>query len=107
MTNAEFQKELKKAFQSHTLMSKRDYHTVNELLHCLRYDENFKELNINISIAKTNGEWWCIPTIDSFANISTLSVWFDDDKVEFEHEVIDESGYLFYYDNITIYEREE
>ena len=107
MTNAEFKNLLKEAFNTHTLMKGRDYHTVNELMYCLRYDERFKELNINISIEMTEGEWWAIPTIDSFVNINTLGIWFDDDKVEFEHEVIDDNGYLFYCDNLTIYEREE
>ena len=107
MNNEEFKTLLKEAFNTHMLMSKREYHTINELLHCLRYDEKFKELNINISIEKANGEWWAIPTIDAFVDIGTLGIWFDDDKVEFEHEVIDDGGYLFYCDNITIYEREE
>lgn len=107
MTNAEFKSLLKKVFNTHMFMNKRDYHTINELMHCLRYDERMLEFNFNISVLKSNGECYCISTIDTFVDINTLGVWFDDDKVEYEHEVVDDNGYLFYFDNIAIYEKEE
>lgn len=107
MTNAEFKNLLKAVFNTHMFISKRDHHTINELMHCLRYDERMLEFNFNISVLKANGECYCIPAIEAFVDINTLSVWFDDDKVEFEHEVFDNDGVLFYFDNITIYEREE
>lgn len=107
MTNAEFKTLIKEVFNTHTLMSKRNHHTINELMHCLRYDEKMKEFNFNISVCKTNGECCCIPAIDAFIDIKTLSIWFNDDEIEYEHEVVDDNGYLFYFDCITIYEREE
>lgn len=107
MTNAEFKSLLKKVFNTHMFMSKRDHHTINELMHCLRYDERMLEFNFNISVIKANGECYCIPAIEAFVDINTLGVWFDDDKVEYEHECMDNNGFLFYFDNITIYEREE
>ena len=47
MNEKEFVALLKEVFQSHTLMKDRNYHTVNELLHCMRYDERLKEFNFN------------------------------------------------------------
>lgn len=105
MNNIEFKILLKEVFNKHAVMRGRDQHTINELLHCLRYNPAFVEMNFNISIVKTNGEWWSIPTIDSFVDINTLGIWFDDDKIEYEHELIDDNGFLFYFDNITIYEK--
>ena len=67
----------------------------------------FKEFHFNISIVTKDDNWWCIPTIDSFVDTETLGIWFDDDKIEYEHEVVDDGGYLFYYDCITIYEKED
>jgi hypothetical protein len=107
MTNEEFKILLKEVFKTYTLMNKRDYHTINELMHCLRYDKRMLGFNFNISVIKANGEYCCIPAIDAFVDINTLGVWFDDDKVEYEHEYVDNNGFLFYFDNITIYEREE
>lgn len=108
MNNEEFKKLLKEVFNKHTVMKGRDYHTINELLHCLRYDTEFSNLvNINISIQRANGEFWCIPTIDSFVDIKTLGIWFDDDKIEYEHEDAYTDGCLFSFNCITIYEREE
>ena len=107
MTEKEFKMLLNEVFNSHTLMKGRNHHTVNELLHCLRYDEQFKDMNFNISIVDANGVCWAIPTIDSFVNIDTLSVWFDDDSVEYEHDYVDDNGYLFYFDNITVYEKKK
>lgn len=106
MKSTEFKKLLKDVFESHTLMKGRDYHTVNELLHCMRYDERLKDFNFNISVIRVDDEYHCIPSIDAFVNIGTLSVWFDDDSIEYEHEFVDDRGYLFYFDCITIRERE-
>lgn len=103
MTNAEFRKTLTKAFDTHMFMNMRDRHTVNELLHILRHDATFKGNDYNISICRLNGEWSCIPTLDAFVSIPYLSVWFDDERVEFE---IEESfGEKF--NCITVYESEE
>ena len=107
MTNVEFKSLLKEAFSTHTIMQGRDYHTINELLHCLRYNDEFKNMNFNISIVKTNGEWWAIPTIDSFVNMNTLSIWFDDDKVEYDIDSWDDGDHLIHFDCITVYERVE
>lgn len=107
MTNAEFKTLIKEVFSTHMFMNKRDYHTVNELLYCLRYDSRFKNFNFNISIVDAKGEWWAIPTIDSFVHLNLLGVWFDDDKIEYEQEEIwcdCENAMTF--DCITIYERE-
>ena len=108
MTNEEFKQLLKEVFNTHMFMVKRDYHTINELMYCLRSDSRFKDFNFNISIVKANGEWWAIPTIDSFVNIDVLSIWFDDDKVEYEaEEVWVDCENVTTFDCITVYEREE
>ena len=108
MTNAEFKILLKEVFNTHSLMNGRNYHTINELMHCLRYDTRLWDLDINISVIKANGEYCCIPAIDAFIDINTLSIWFDDDTVEYETEEIfgiEEDTRTI--DCITIYEREE
>ena len=108
MTNEEFKTLLKEVFNTHLFMDKRDHHTINELLYCLRNDARFKDFNFNISIIKADGEWWTIPTIDSFVNIDMLSVWFDDDKIEYEaEEVWCDYENTMIFDCIAIYEREE
>ena len=103
MTNTEFKTKLAEAFSTHPLMKKRDCHTVNELLYVLKYDSRFGGEDFNISIRKLNGEWWCIPGLDFFVNIPCLSVWFNDEYVEFEVEECGEEKY----NCITVYEREE
>jgi hypothetical protein len=103
MTNTEFRTTLTKAFDTHMFMNIRDKHTVNELLHILRHDDVFKGKDYNISICKNNGEWLCIPTLDSFVSISALSIWFEDERVEFE---VEEFG-IEQFNCITIYESEE
>ena len=105
MNEQEFKALLKEVFQSHALMKDRNYHTVNELLHCLRYDEKLKEFNFNITVMTANDECLCIPAIDAFVNIDTLAVWFDDDNIEYEHDYVDDRGFLFYFDSITVYEK--
>lgn len=103
MTNAKFRTTLTKAFDTHMFMNIRDRHTVNELLHILRHDNAFKDKDYNISIHRKNGEWWCIPTLDSFVSIPCLSIWFEDERVEFEIEEC--LGEI--YNCITIFESEE
>lgn len=108
MTNAEFQKLLKEVFEGQFLMNGRDYHTVNELLHVLRYDDKLKSLDgVNISVCKTDDSCTCIPCLDAFVDLKTLGVWFNDDSVEFETDEFDNEGELMKFDNITVYEREE
>lgn len=108
MTNVEFKALLKEVFNTHLFVSKRDYHTINELMHCLRYDNRFKDFNFNISIVTKDGNWWAIPTIDSFVDINTLAIWFDDETIEYEtEEVRVDFDKIMIFDNITIYEREE
>lgn len=108
MTNVEFQNLLKKVFNKHLTMNKRDYHTVNELLHCLRFDEEFKGMNVNISIVKANDEYYCIPSLTAFVDINTLGIWFDDNTIEYEMEPIfgfgEEQETI---DFITVYEKKE
>ncbi len=103
MTNTEFRATLTNAFNTHMFMNKRARHTVNELLYVLRHHAEFGGADYNISICKTNGEWWCIPTLDAFISITALSIWFEDERVEFEvEECLEEK-----YNCITIYESEE
>ena len=104
MTEKEFKELLKEVFDSHTVMKNKDHHTVNELLHCLRYDEKMKEFNFNINVIRSNGDCISIPSIDAFVNLGTLSVWFADDSIEYEHDYVDDNGYLFYFDCLTITE---
>lgn len=103
MTNAEFKTTLTKAFNTHMFMDKRDKHTVNELLYVLRHDDAFNGEDYNISICKKNGEWWSIPSLDVFVAIPILSVWFEDEGVEFEIEEFGEEKF----NCITVYESEE
>lgn len=102
MTNTEFKTKLTETFKTHMFTKSRDYHTVNELMYVLEHDSRFNREDFNISIRKLNGEWWSIPTLDSFVSIPCLSVWFDDEYVEFEVEECGEEKY----NCITVYERE-
>lgn len=103
MTQNQFKENLTKAFNIHMFMKKRNNHTVNELMYVLKHDNAFKDMDFNISIRRLNEGWWTIPSIDAFVSIPTLSVWFDDDKVEFEIEEYGEEKY----NCITVYESEE
>ena len=107
MTEKEFVALLKEVFHTHMFTKSRDYHTVNELLYVLRSDVRLEEFNFNINVIKADGECYCIPGIDAFVNIDTLAIWFDDDSVEYEHDYVDDNGYLFYFDNITVYEKKK
>lgn len=101
MTNTEFKTKLTEAFKTHMFMKDRDYHTVNELLYVLKYDEVFRKEDFNISIKTTDNRWPCIPCLDAFVDIKTLGIWFNDEDVEFEVEEFEGSKF----NCITIYER--
>ena len=107
MTNAEFNKLLREVFDSHTLMKNRDYHTVNELLHMLRYDDKLRDLErVNINVIKADGNCLCIPHIEAFVDVKSLGVWFEDISVEFEIEEFEVDDEMLKFSNITVYERE-
>lgn len=101
MTNTEFKTKLTEAFKTHMFMKDRDYHTVNELLYVLKYDEVFRKEDFNISIKTIDNRWPCIPYLDAFVDIKTLGIWFNDEDVEFEVEEFEGSKF----NCITIYER--
>ena len=100
MTELKFGDTLNTAFNTHMFMKERDHHTVNELLWVLRYDSRFNGEDFNISIAKLDGAWMCIPGLDCFVDIKSLSAWFNDESVEFEIEEFGEEKY----NCITVYE---
>ena len=107
MTNVEFNKLLKEAFESHSLMRNRDYHTINELLYVLEYDSRFKGTDFNISISKFDNSWWSIPGLDAFVNMKTRGIWFDDNAIEFEIDEFEFDGKMIKVNCITVYERGE
>ena len=107
MTNVELRKLLTETFDGHMFMKGRDYHTVNELLHVLRYDEKLKELpKVNITVCTLDDQCICIPCLDAFVDIKTLGVWFEDIAVESEVDEFEYEGEMMKYQNITVYERE-
>lgn len=107
MTNAEFKKLLSEVFEGHTLMKGRDYHTVNEFLHMLRYHDKLRDLErVNITIIKADGSCLCIPHIEAFVDVKSLGIWFEDISVEFEIEEFEVDDEMLKFSNITIYERE-
>lgn len=102
MTNTEFKQKLAEVFQSYTVMKGRDYHTINELLYVLEYNDALKNRNYNIAIRTSEGRWWSIPCLDAFVTVALRGIWFNDSGVEFE---IDEyEGQKF--GCITVYETE-
>lgn len=109
MTNIEFNKLLREVFDSHTLMKNRDYHTVNELLHVLRYHDKLRDLErVSVNIVKADGSCMCIPCLEAFVDVKSLGVWFEDISVEFEiEEFPDDEGEMLEFRNITVYESEE
>ena len=107
MTNVEFKKLLKEVFDSHSLMNRRDHHTVNELLYVLEHDSKFNGENFNISISTLKNRWWAITCLDAFVDVKTRGVWFDDDTVEFEVDEFENDGEMMKFNCITVYEREE
>ena len=107
MRNAEFNKLLGEVFDSHTLMKNRDYHTVNELLHVLRYHDKLRDLErVNINIIKADGSCLCIPHLEAFIDVKSLGIWFEDITVEFEIESFEVDNEMLKFSNITVYERE-
>ena len=107
MTNTELRKLLTKTFDGHMLMQNRNYHTVNELIHVLRYDEKMSVLkNVNITVVTLNGGCVCIPTLETFVNTKTLGIWFEDMSVEFESDEFEDNGVMLRFDNITVCEIE-
>ena len=106
MTNVEFKALLNEVFENTHLMNGRNHHTVNELLHVLRYNEKLKRLKgVNITV-NTAEKCISITCLEAFVNLETLGVWFDDDSVEFESDEFEYDGEQMRYDNITVYERE-
>jgi hypothetical protein len=103
MTNAEFKMVLKEAFNIHMFMDRRDKHTINELIYVLEHNNAFKGKDYNISIRRKNGEWWTIPTLEAFVTTACRSIWFEDERLEFEIEECGEEKY----NCITVYESEE
>ena len=107
MTSAEFKKLLTEVFDGHMLMKNRDYHTVNELLHVLRYNDKLKDLErVNVSIIKADGTCMCIPCLEAFVDVKSLGIWFEDITVEFDTDEFENDGAMLRFDNITVYERE-
>ena len=106
MTNVEFKKKLDDAFKSHTLMKRRIYHTVNELLYVLEHDSRFNGEEFNISVWTLNDSYCCIPGTDAFVDIKTRGTWFNDDTVEFEIDEFEFEGKMIKVNCITVYERE-
>jgi hypothetical protein len=106
MTNVEFKALLKDVFANTHMMNGRSYHTVNELLHVLRYDSKLKCLKgVNITV-NTEERCTCITCLEAFVNLDTLGVWFDDNSIEFESDEFEYDGEQMRFDNITVYERE-
>ena len=99
--STEFKTKLAEAFKTHLFMSDRDYHTVNELLYVLEQDARFGKKDFNISIKTIDNNWWSIPTLESFVDVKTRGIWFNDSDVEFEIEECD--GMKF--NCITVYEK--
>lgn len=106
MTNVEFKEKLAKAFESYSLMKRRIYHTVNELLYVLEHHDDFNKEDFNISIKTLDNSWWSIPGLDAFVDIKTRGTWFNDDDVEFEIDEFPYEDKILKVNCITIYERE-
>ena len=107
MTSVEFQKELKEVFEAFFVMQGRDHHTVNELMYVLEHEDPFAGHEFNISIAKLDNGWMCIPGLDAFVDTKTRGIWFNDDEVEFEVDEFEFDGKMMKVNCITVYEREE
>ncbi len=108
MTNVEFKKLLEEVFESHTLMKGRDYHTVNELLHVLRYNDKLRDLErVSLNIIKTDGSSMCIPCLEAFVDVKSLGIWFEDIAVELEiDEFPDDDGEMLEFRTVVVYEKE-
>ena len=108
MTNVEFRKLLTEVFEGHTLMKGRDYHTVNELLHVLRYDDRLRDMErVCVSITKADGSCLCIPCLEAFVDVESLGIWFEDISVEFEIDKFpDDDGEMLTFRTVVVYEKE-
>jgi hypothetical protein len=108
MTSVEFNKLRREVFDSHTLMKNRDYHTVNELLHVLRYHDKLRDLErVCVNIIKADGSCMCIPCLEAFVDVKSLGIWFEDIAVEFEiDEFPDDDGEMLTFRTVVVYERE-
>lgn len=108
MTNVEFKKILGEVFDSHALMRGRDCHTVNELLHVLRYDDKFRDMErVGVNVIKADGGCMCIPCLEAFVDVKSLGIWFKDTSVEFEiDEFPDDDGEMLTFRTVVVYERE-
>lgn len=108
MTSVEFKKLLEEVFEGHTLMRGRDYHTVNELLHVLRYNDKLRDLErVCVNIIKADGTLMCIPCLEAFVDVKSLGIWFEDIAVEFEiDEFPDDDGEMLTFRTVVVYEKE-
>ena len=108
MTNVEFKKLLEEVFESHALMKGRDYHTVNELLHVLRYDDRLREMErVSVNVIKSDGSCLCITCLEAFVDVKSLGIWFEDIAVEFEiDEFPDDDGEMLTFRTVVVYEKE-
>lgn len=109
MTSTEFKKLLEEVFEGHTLMNGRDYHTVNELLHVLRYDGRLRDMErVCVNITKSDGSCMCIPCLEAFVDVKSLGIWFEDMAVEFEiDEFPDDDGEMLTFRTVVVYEKED
>lgn len=108
MTNVEFNALLKEVFKGHTFMRDRDCHTVNELLHVLRYDDKLRDMErVCVNIIKSDGSCLCIPCLEAFVDVKSLGIWFEDIAVEFEiDEFPDDDGEMLTFRTVVVYEKE-
>lgn len=107
MTNAEFRKLLTGVFDSYRFMKNRDYHTVNELLHVLRYEEKLSDLErVGINVIKKDGTCLCIPHREAFVDVATLGIWFADISVEIDFDEFEVDDEMLEFITIVVYESE-
>ena len=108
MTSTEFKKLLEEVFEGHMLMRGRDYHTVNELLHVLRYNDKLRDLErVCVNIIKADGTCMCIPCLEAFVDVKSLGIWFEDISVEFEIDGFpDDDGEILQFRTVVVYEKE-
>lgn len=89
MTNAEFQVELEKMYQEHSIIAKRTQKTLNEFVYTLRMSgENYQ---LNIFYANSPHSWGVIPGVqDTFIPVRDLAKKVI--SVEFDEETYEEMG---------------
>ena len=108
MTNVEFNKLLQEVFESYSFMKGRDYHTVNELMYVLRYNDKLRDLErVSVNIIKADGSCMCIPCLEAFVDVKSLGIWFEDVSVELEiDEFEDDEGEMLEFRTVVVYESE-